>query len=518
MAKKNITDEEIALIRAMLDRNMKNKDIQFYFNRPDRSVNSGRISGIRDRTYSNSASISPAPDSALDSFIAAHSQSSNNSDLGSSGQLSEGDDPLSPVRIAKCFTKGANGIWRLSVGETDRFECKANFGFKHQDKWLRPIAALANNSGGYVFFGVHDKDEVGPAGEDLSYALVGMTADDFVSADPADFATRIKAMFDPTPGFQVGTATIDGKTIGVIHVRRHDSRPVIATKAEGTIKEGDIFYRYPGQSSRIKYSDLRAMLDVRDAEARAQILPMVERLLRLGPMKTMVADLENGTLDDGNRTIQIDAALIDKLTFIKEGEFSEKEGAPTLRLVGEVHSLDSETKTKVKLGILTRDDILTAFVDQTQPDNPKEYIRFAVQVGQGERLPLHYFARQAALSKDDLVDFINATTGSPSRKKKYIEWLEPSSAFHAAVGKPKTLLGQILKGDIPQVTTPTEAAHASQAIAAIPTGAAFDKAAIFSLLKKCFETAKDTPSISFVRRGTCRLDELLFSDAKQGPT
>ena len=49
MAKSSISDQEISLIKAMLARGMKNKDIQFFFNRPDRAVNSGRISTIRVR-------------------------------------------------------------------------------------------------------------------------------------------------------------------------------------------------------------------------------------------------------------------------------------------------------------------------------------------------------------------------------------------------------------------------------------------------------------------------------------
>lgn len=51
MAKRSITDEEISLIKAMLKRGHKNQDIQFHFNRPDRPVNSGRITGIRNGSY-----------------------------------------------------------------------------------------------------------------------------------------------------------------------------------------------------------------------------------------------------------------------------------------------------------------------------------------------------------------------------------------------------------------------------------------------------------------------------------
>ncbi len=51
MPRRSITDEEIGLIKAMLARGMANKDIQFYFNRQDRSVNSGRVTQIKQRTY-----------------------------------------------------------------------------------------------------------------------------------------------------------------------------------------------------------------------------------------------------------------------------------------------------------------------------------------------------------------------------------------------------------------------------------------------------------------------------------
>lgn len=502
MAKRSITNEEIALIKAMLQRGYKNQEIQFYFNRPDRPVNSGRITGIRNGSYSNAATIAAASDVALDSFLQTLQPQP------APMQTIE-DDPLSPQKIGSFFHETDGGLWRLIGDETDVCECKAGFGFKHQDKWLRPIAALANNAGGYVFFGVKDKDAKGPNGEDYAGAVTGLDTNEFASADPADLATRVKSMFDPTPSFRTTTVEIGGKTIGVIHVVRHNSRPVIATKAEGTIKEGDIFYRYPGQSSRIKYSDLRSILDARDAEARAQILPMVERLLQLGPARSMVADLAEGALVDGNRTVQIDKSLLEKLSFIKEGQFSEIEGAPTLRLIGDVSAVDGNKVTQ-QFGVLTRDGILAAFLDQTVPENPKEYIRFALQVGQGERLPLHYFARLADLAGEPLKKFIEEGPGTVARKKRYIGWLEPDAAYHAAVGTPKALLARIVVGEVPAVTNAIEAGRVGQAIQSLSDKAGLELATLVDLLKACMEISRDTPSASHVRRAVCRVDELWF--------
>ena len=83
--KRSISDEEIALIKAMVGLN-QGKDIQFFFKRPARSVNSGRISDIKTGNYSNSAFISPAKNKNLDAF----SKSFTSADVSASVSVSEG--------------------------------------------------------------------------------------------------------------------------------------------------------------------------------------------------------------------------------------------------------------------------------------------------------------------------------------------------------------------------------------------------------------------------------------------
>ena len=71
MPRRSITDEEIGLIKAMLRRGMRNRDIQFYFNRQDRPVNSGRITNIRSGDYGPEVPEVPeATDAALDAYLA----------------------------------------------------------------------------------------------------------------------------------------------------------------------------------------------------------------------------------------------------------------------------------------------------------------------------------------------------------------------------------------------------------------------------------------------------------------
>lgn len=503
MAKRSISGDEIALIKAMLARGMKSKDIQFLFNRPDRAVNSGRISGIRDGKYGPSAKIKPATDDAVDAFIQAHSSPT---DIGAVAVPAASDvsraDPLDHGTIKSLFSEKTAGSWAFSAGETDTHECKSSFGLKHPQAWLRAIAALSNNSGGYVFFGVNDSLEV-----------IGMKSDEFDKVDPATLSKRVRSVFDPTPKFRTTVIELGGHRVGVIYVERHQSRPTIAVKQDGDkISEGDIFYRYPGQSARIKYSDLRAMLDARDKESRAQILPMVEKLLTLGPRRSLVADLQDGTIGDGQSAIEIDAALVDKLSFIKEGHFVETDGDPTLRLIGDVQPVGGTILTKTEFGLLTREGVRNAFLDQATPANPEEYIRFAVEVGSGkEWFPMHYFAHLAGMQKDELIAFISNTAGSDDRKMLCINRAKTNAAFKIAVGKPKSILDELVAGKLPTVSSAQDASQVGQAVCALPNDFEVQKMPMLALLKECLPLLEGKSSVSFVRRAICRADELLFS-------
>ena len=195
----------------------------------------------------------------------------------------------------------------MTVGETDQHECKAGFGLRSWGEWVRAVAALANNRGGWIFFGVHDKDANATADDDKSYSAIGLKGDAFQKCDPAEISRIIKGALDPTPTVHTTYVIIGAATIGVMRVEQHPSRPVIVRNADGsTLREGDILFRYPGRSDRIKYSDLRAILDERDAVARRNILPLIERLLSLGPERALIADMESGVLVDGRRAIVID--------------------------------------------------------------------------------------------------------------------------------------------------------------------------------------------------------------------
>jgi hypothetical protein len=495
-----IHDEEIALIKAMMSRGMKIADMQFFFNRQDRPVNTGRFADIRAGRYGRSAQVAPAADATLQAFLDDHA-------AGRIQVEPARPDPLAKPTLKALFEKAGKGIWRIAGGESERVECKESFHLK--GKWLRTVAALANNQGGYILFGVRDKDdEVGPL------LVVGMKDTAFLNIDPLVLTRRIRSTFDPTPTFQVGKVSLGTKVVGVIHVDQHPGRPVMALKQDGDISEGDIFYRYPGQSLRIKYSDLRTLLDERDARIRAELQPMLNRLVQLGPGRAMVADLENAELTDGRRSIRIDKELADTLTFIKEGHFVEKVGTPALRLVGDVRVGNDEPATKK--GIVTRADMLSDFLDDSSRADPLDYLRFAFEMSNGEWLPLRHFARLAGMNDVQLIEFINASAGHPRTKKTFEHRIvNPSAAFVPAAGKPATWLDRVSAGDEVHPTTAKEAGEIGRALQGIDAKTGISPAALRALAGECLDAVASSDKSahsSYVRRGIARLDEVFYRE------
>ena len=503
---RTITDEEIALIKAMLARGMKNADIQFFFNRPGRHVNSGRITNVADGTYSDSASIPAATDEALNAFLAVRSPSTDVPAV-TLGPATGVTDPVSETALRVMFAKDAAGDWRLSSGEADTVECKNSFSLRHAAPWLRATAALANNRGGYVIFGVADKDEGGVC------KAAGLTSTEFRDADPGKIAERLQSAFQPTPRTGKAILEIDGRLIGFLHVDRHESRPVIATKNDGgsgEIKEGDIFHRYAGASRRISYGDLRAMLDEQDLRTREAILPMVQRLLELGPDRAMIADLAAGKLTDGKTSIELSEEFVERLAVIKEGEFQEQSGSPALRLIGDVKAAAPVT---VKRGIITRDDMRTAFLADKLDAEAIDYVRVAVEMSGSDWLPVRYFALKAGMSREQLLAFIEKSPGPPKQKALCRQRLSsPDQAYSEAKGPSLAIRKKLETGDAVALNTSKIVRAAAQAVQALGRPLCTDPAPLRSLLAQCLKlavAAEDQFAKTMVRRAVARLDELL---------
>jgi hypothetical protein len=506
LAKRSIADDEIALIKAMVARNMKNKDIQFFFNRPDRPVNTGRISTIGNGSYSNSAKIPAASDADLHSFISAFSSTPGGTIVANSGAPSK--RPFSHL-IRALFAQHSEGDWYLKGGESEEHECKHDFDPKKLTSAIRAIAALANNKGGYLFFGVSNQ----------GYRVEGVGAA-FADTDVVRIVEKVKAHLSPTPSITAkGVIDFEGKGVGFVYVEKHPDRPVIVYRDGDGLNEGEILFRYAGQSSRIKFGDLRAMLEERDRRAQVALASAARKLADVGTANALILDLEKNVIDAQGRSILIDRELAESIKFIKEGEFDEKIGAPTLKLIGEVSAVTVNAPAigPVSREALFQEQILEEFLTQAKNEHPIQYIHAGLAQSR-QWLPIFYFARMTGKSNAQIAEALKSMKISQKGKKKILlDRLEgKKSALTKVVTKSARLIAaEISKGVLPIPATVEEVAPFANAMTAVgKTKVSLED--ILSALRICrdfADKADDGNALGAVFKAACRVDEMFFGSA-----
>jgi Schlafen, AlbA_2 len=503
MPKRSITDREIALIKAMIARGHKNKDIQFFFNRPNRPVNTGRISTIGKGTYSNSSKIPAASDAELDSFLLG----SMSREPGASPHQQFGPNPAEVVRAL--FKKTPEGPWMLGSGESDEHECKVIFDPRKLTSVVRTAAALANNKGGYIFFGVANS----------TYRVEGIDGT-FDKTDIIHIVEKLKAHLSPTPEVTAKQIlNFDGKIVGFLKIEKHPHRPIIVYRDGEGLNEGEILFRYPGQSSRIKFGDLRNLLEERDRRAQVALASAAGRIADVGTGNALILDTDKNVLDAKGHSILIDQKLAESLRFIKEGEFDEKHGAPTLKLIGEVTPVTVKGATATTIvahAAIFQEDILDKFLNQNNVDQPIQYIYAGLAQS---RLwhPIFYYARMSGKTNSEIADLVKNLKVSQKGKKRFlIERLERRrSAFASAVTQlARKISVDISKGSVNTPTTIEEVTPFAQAVTAVKkTTAKLED--LLAAMRRCKEIAEKNDHSSAMGttfKAACWLDELFFAN------
>jgi hypothetical protein len=257
------------------------------------------------------------------------------------------EDPLSSEMIAELLRLDTSRRY-IYHRESKNIEYKEAFNHAGWDEYLRNFAAFANNDGGYIIFGVKDRPKE-PIG------LNERAAEMFDSIDEEYISGEINKLFSPTINWEKQLVEAFGKPFGIIYVYKGNIKPVIAKQDEGSIKNGEIYYRYSGRVQKIEYGELNEIIENRIKENTDQIKSLLSKISEIGPSNAAVLDVERGVLEkDKDNILVLDEELIPKIKFIKEGEFSEKKGAQTLKLVGEVHPVDQVEIVKIKKQNLTQ--------------------------------------------------------------------------------------------------------------------------------------------------------------------
>lgn len=217
------------------------------------------------------------------------------------------------------------------------------------------------------------------------------------------------------------THEINGLQFGILYVHESQNKPVICKKNARELSEGLIYYRYNGKSEIIKYNELSVILSQEKAKYLKLLVGELSKIIQIGINNVAIMDILDGKIHGKSGTLVIDESLISKIKFINEGTFSEVEGAPTLKLVGDV----TPAKIITKSTIIHTPDIIKYFLNENIPPhiNARNLIEHFPYESSGY-LPIYFYIFNSHMSICDALDIIENTPSRSQSKSILIKRLK----------------------------------------------------------------------------------------------
>ncbi len=419
-------------------------------------------------------------------------------------------EPFSEVNIKMLFEINPNKQNFLVYKETNYVEYKQSFHFEAFETHARTFAALANTNGGYLIFGVVDETR----------EMVGLLDDKFEKLDPRIPTEYLNSKFAPEIHWASYITIINDKQFGVIYVWPSDNKPVVAISSGTRIVEGQIFYRYRGRTETIKYSELRNIFDEYRKKEQELWLRHLKRLATIGVENAAIFNPLDGTVTGKGGTFIIEASLLPKLQFIKEGDFRESEGAPAIRLVGDAEILAAgaiaATEYKLKPTLIREQQIIESFLNKEKVTSPSEFIKAACYEST-PYLPIYNFALLANYDYIAMINFITETRGPG--KQSLLNRISEDDIHTRYFSLPKSeeaaskrivIKDSILKNEH-DIVSKFSLTHLLEAIQLL-SGEEIENHSVIDLLKNIYNNHWNEKSAirSYIRKTICHVDYMCY--------
>ena len=269
---------------------------------------------------------------------------------------------INPEDYKKIFAFHQSIQNRIISRESGSIEFKESFNWLAKDKYAKSIAAFANNKGGYLVFGIKDQPR----------ALIGLPSTNFENTDEAKITSYLNSILSPEVEYEKFIVEVKGKQVGIIQIFQSKNKPLICIKNDGDLRESDIYYRYNAKNEKIKYPELKSLLEgIREDERKAW-MSHIEKISKIGPVNAGVLDTIKGEISGQGGSLIIDKRLVPKLKFIKEGSFNES-GKPVLKLIGDVRPVSVNVSRSHSGNVQVTDDPNAPVVRLEEKDILKKY-------------------------------------------------------------------------------------------------------------------------------------------------
>ena len=228
------------------------------------------------------------------------------------------------------------------------------------------------------------------------------------------------------------------------------------------LKEGEIYYRYKGRTQTIRYAELKELIEERRKQEQLLWFKHLKEIARVGIQEAGVFDLRSGKITGPGGNFFIDESLLSQVSFIHEGEFDEKQGKPTLKIIGEVRTVGAATtgiagKAQIiKTKGIRASDIILGFLRSEKIAETQGYLT-QICYESTAFLPFYYLLKTGKMTLETAAKIISNECSTQPAKAKLLERIKGDSSLHIpmpfaghAAGQRKLKIREILlKKQIP---------------------------------------------------------------------
>jgi hypothetical protein len=231
----------------MVAENLKRDEIMSYFIRPGRIISPAAISEI------NSGKIGPHVTAASSHELASYIEARVNEPPPAANAEISGEN--SPINLR---SKLSNFLMPQYLFENSDIELKESLPNTKDGigKIIKAMVAFANSGGGVIYFGVSDDRRI-----------VGILNTVEEQEALRSIGDKCRELICPAINWNRVVFHMNSSLLAAICIERSNSKPVmVMTDFTNDVKAGDIYFRYSGQSSKIRPGDLMKLLAERDLE------------------------------------------------------------------------------------------------------------------------------------------------------------------------------------------------------------------------------------------------------------
>jgi len=352
--------------------------------------------------------------------------------------------------------------------------------------------------------------------------------DAFDKLDPEKLTQYLNEHFDPEIHWDRQLHELNGKTYGPLYFYESLNKPVVCKRSADdskSLKEGDIYYRYSGRTQTIRYPELKELIE--EGRKREQLLwfKHFKEIARIGIRDAGLFDLRSGTVTGATGSFLIDESLLSQIAFVREGEFHEKKGKPTLRIIGTAEPIGSLAKGAtgktqiIKTKGIRSSDIVLAFLNSERPVEPNSYIT-QICYETSAFLPYYFLIAQAGFTLAQVAALIDSEHSTSPAKAKLKERIAGEMALSVSMPSAATDSGQrklktrqaLLEKKIPATVDGRELDHVLDMIRTLSLKE-IDEPYLKELLRKLFNRhfAQGNSQLNDkIRRAICYLDWRIY--------